>query len=74
MGRAVAQSVEGATLDEEVLGSILVAAARSLPTGRVGVSIMWRAETEVMVSPLCLVCGSTYNCQTSVLGHVSDIA
>ena len=40
MGRAVAQSVEGATPDEEVLGSILVAAARSLPTGRVGVSIM----------------------------------
>ena len=32
------------------------------------------AETEVMVSLLCLVCGSTYNCQTSVLGPVRDIA
>ena len=47
---------------------------RPLPTGWVGVSIMWPAETEVMVSPLCLVCGSTYNCQTSVLGPVRDIA
>ena len=40
---------------------------RPLPTGWVGVSIMWPAETEVMVSPLCLVCGSTY-CQTPSLG------
>ena len=32
---------------------------RLLPTDWVGVSIMWQAETEVMVSPLCLVCGST---------------
>ena len=32
---------------------------RPLPTGWVGVSIMWLAETEVMVSPLCLVCVST---------------
>ena len=32
---------------------------RPLPTGWVGVSIMWPAETEVMVSQLCLVCGST---------------
>ena len=32
------------------------------------------AETEVMVSPLCLVCGSTYNCQMSVLRPVRDIA
>ena len=30
-----------------------------LPTGWVGVSMMWQAETEVMVSQLCLVCGST---------------
>ena len=32
---------------------------RSLPTGWVGVSIMWPAETEVMVSQLCLMCGNT---------------
>ena len=32
---------------------------RPLPTGWVGASIMLLAETEVMVSPLCLVCGST---------------
>ena len=32
---------------------------RPLPTGWVGVSIMWPAETEVMVSQLCLMCGST---------------
>ena len=32
------------------------------------------AETEVMVTQLCLVCVSTYNCQTSVLGPVRDIA
>ena len=32
---------------------------RPLPTGSVGVSIMWPAETEVMVSPLCFACGST---------------
>ena len=31
---------------------------RPLPTGWVGVSIMWPAETEVMVSQLCLMCGS----------------
>ena len=30
---------------------------RPLPTGWVGVSIMWPAETEVMVSRLCLMCG-----------------
>ena len=30
-----------------------------LPTGWICVSIMWRAETEVIVSPLCLMCGST---------------
>ena len=30
-----------------------------LPTVLVGVSIMWPAETEVMVSQLCLMCGST---------------
>ena len=45
-----------------------------LPTGWVGVSIMWPAETKVMVSPLCLLCGSTYNSQMSVLGPVRDIA
>ena len=32
---------------------------RPLPTGWVGVSIMWPAETEVMVSQLCIMCGST---------------
>ena len=37
---------------------------RPLPTGLVGVSIMWLAETEVMVSQLCVMCGSTKNCQT----------
>ena len=41
---------------------------RQLPTGQVGVSIMWPAETEVMVSQLCLMCGSTKNCQTLCLG------
>ena len=47
---------------------------RPLPTGWVGVSIMWPAEAEVMVSQLCLVSGSTWTCQTSVLGPVGDIA
>ena len=47
---------------------------RPLRTGRVGVSIMWPAEAEVIVYPLCLLCGSTLNCQTSVLGPVRDIA
>ena len=32
---------------------------RPLPTGWVGVSILWPTETEVMVSQLCLMCGST---------------
>ena len=32
---------------------------RPLPTGWVGVSIMWPAEAEVMVSQLCFVCGSS---------------
>ena len=32
---------------------------RPLPTGWVGVSIMWPAETEAMVFQLCLMCGST---------------
>ena len=41
---------------------------RPLPTGWVGVSIMWPAEIEVMVSQLCLMCGSTQNCQTLCLG------
>ena len=50
-GGAVAQSVEHATPGEEVLGSIPAVAARSLLVGS--------AETEVMVSALCLVCGST---------------
>ena len=58
MGIAVAQSVEQATPSEEVLGSI-PCCDRPLPTGWVGVSIMGPAETEVMVSPLGLVCGST---------------
>ena len=30
-----------------------------LPAGWVGVSIMWPAETEIMVSQLCLMCGSS---------------
>ena len=54
----LAQSVERATPSEEVLGSINFVAARSLLVW-VGVSIMEPAETEVMVSPLCLECGST---------------
>ena len=29
---------------------------------------MWPAETEVMVSQLCLKCGSTLNCQMLCLG------
>ena len=41
---------------------------RPLPTGWVGVSIMWPAETEVMVSQLCLMFGSTQNFQTLCLG------
>ena len=56
IGSAVAQSVELETRGEEVLGSIPAVAALCL---LVGVSIMWPAETEVMVSPLCLMCGST---------------
>ena len=51
LGGAVAQSVKWETSGEEFLGSI--------PTGWVGFSIMLSAETEVMVSPLCLGCGST---------------
>ena len=38
---------------------------RPLPTGWVCVSIMWPAETKVMV---CLMCGSTWNWQTLCLG------
>ena len=57
-GGAVAQSVERATPGEEVPGSIPVVGHR-LPTGWVGVSIMWPAETEVMVSQLCHMCDST---------------
>ena len=56
----VAQSVERATFGEEVPGLI--------PAGWVDVSIMWPAETEVMVSPFCLVCSSTKICQTLCLG------
>ena len=54
-------AVERATPGDEVPGSIPAVAARS-PTGWVGVSIMLPAETEVMVSQLCLMCGSTLNC------------
>ena len=71
-GGAVAQSVERKTPGGEDRGSISAVAARTL-LGLVGVSIMWPTETEVMISPLCLVCGSTYNCHTSVLGPVRDI-
>ena len=39
---------------------------RPLPTGWVGVSIMWPANTEVGVSRL--MCGNTLNCQTLCLG------
>ena len=56
-GGAIAQSVERATPGEEVPGSI-PAVGRPLFTGWVGVSIMWPAETEVMVSQLCLMYGS----------------
>ena len=55
---AVAQSVERATPGQEFPGSIPAVAVRP-PTGWVGVSIMWPTETEVMVSQLCLMCGST---------------
>ena len=55
---AVAQSVERATPGEEVPGSI-PAGGHPLPTGCVGFSMMWPAETEVMVSQLCLMCGNT---------------
>ena len=49
----IAQSIERATPGEEVPGSIPAVAARSLLVGSVS------AETEVMVSQLCLMCGST---------------
>ena len=39
-----------------------------LYTSHVGVSIMWPAEIEVMVSQPCLMCGSTQNFQTLCLG------
>ena len=52
-GGAVAQSVERATPRREVRGSIPAASAHSLLVGSVSVL------SEVMVSPLCLVCGST---------------
>ena len=58
VGGAVAQSVERSTPGEEVPGSILTVGC-PLPTGWVGVSIMWPAETEAMVSQLCLMCDST---------------
>ena len=45
-----------------------------LPNGWVGVSIISPAETEVMVSPLCLVCDNMLRCQTSVLGPIREIA
>ena len=57
-GGAVAQSVERAAPGEEVPGSIPAVAVRS-STGWVGVSVMWPAETEVIVSQLCVMCGST---------------
>ena len=57
-GDAVAQSVERATSGQEVPG-FDSRCGRPLPTGWVGVSIMWSAKTEVMVHPLCLLCGST---------------
>ena len=51
-GGAVAQSVKRSTPGEEIPGSIPAVAARSL-------LVMLPAKTEVMVSQLCLVCGST---------------
>ena len=50
---AVAQSVERATPGEEVSGLIPAVAARSLLV-EVVVSIIWPAETEVMLSQLSL--------------------
>ena len=49
---AVAQSIERAASDQdqEVVGSI----SSPISTGWVGVSIIRLAETEVIVSPLCL--------------------
>ena len=62
-GGAVAQSVERATPGEEVPGLIPAVVARSRLVGSV-----LPAETEVMVSQLCLMCGTTYNYQTLYLG------
>ena len=69
---AVAQSLERVTIRQEVMRSILAPGA-PLPIGWVGVSIMWRAETEVMVSLLC-VCDSPHKWQKSVLPPVREIA
>ena len=52
-GGAVAPPIERATPGEKVPGSIPALAACSLLVGSVS------AETEVMISRLCLVCGST---------------
>ena len=55
-GTRIAHSVERATPGEEALGSGFDPhCGRPLPTAWVDVSIMGPAETEVMVSPLCLV-------------------
>ena len=43
----IANTIERATPGEKVVGSI--PAPRPLPTGWVGVSTTWTAETEVMV-------------------------
>ena len=52
---AIAESVELATPDDEILiPGFDPRSGRLRSTGRVGVSIMWPAETEFMVSPLYL--------------------
>ena len=72
-GCTVAQSVECVTPGEDVLGSNLGCGSQ-LSTGWVGVSTMWLANIELMVFPLCLLCGSANRYQTSVSGPVRDIA
>ena len=55
---ATTQSVERAPPGEEVLGSIPAVATSSPLVGSVAV-ICYPVETDVMVSPLHLVCGGT---------------
>ena len=56
LGGVEAQSLQGATPSEKP--GFDSRCDRPLPTGLVGVRIMRLAETEVMVSLLCLVCAA----------------